>query len=106
MKTGVFTVESIFSFVDNHDVSRIATILEDKQQLPVIYGLLFGMPGVPSIYYGSEWGIEGKNRDVMKRFVLVLKNRNGMNFLMQLPLMRKHTTLTRLYTTVAMRIFL
>ena len=52
----------LLSFVDNHDVSRIATILEDKQQLPVIYGLLFGMPGVPSIYYGSEWGIEGKKQ--------------------------------------------
>ena len=52
----------LYNFVDNHDVSRIATILEDKQQLPVIYGLLFGMPGVPSIYYGSEWGIEGKKQ--------------------------------------------
>ena len=102
----IYRGKHLLSFVDNHDVSRIATILEDKQQLPVIYGLLFGMPGVPSIYYGSEWGIEGKNRDEMKRFVLALKNRNGTNFLMQLPLMRRHTILTRLYTTVAMRIFL
>lgn len=29
------------------------------------------------LYIMEEWGIEGKNRDVMKRFVLVLKNRNG-----------------------------
>ena len=52
----IYRRKHLLSFVDNHDVSRIATILEDKQQLPVIYGLLFGMPGVPSIYYGSEWG--------------------------------------------------
>ena len=55
----IYRGKHLLSFVDNHDVSRIATILEDKQQLPVIYGLLFGMPGVPSIYYGSEWGEEG-----------------------------------------------
>ena len=58
----LYTGRHLLSFLDNHDVSRIATILEDKQQLPVIYGLLFGMPGVPSIYYGSEWGIEGKKQ--------------------------------------------
>ena len=58
----IYRGKHLLSFVDNHDVSRIATILEDKQQLPVIYGLLFGMPGVPSIYYGSEWGIEGKKQ--------------------------------------------
>ena len=46
----IYRGKHLLSFVDNHDVSRIATILEDKQQLPVIYGLLFGMPGVPSIY--------------------------------------------------------
>lgn len=41
--------------MDNHDVTRIATILTDKGCLRPIYGLLFGMPGVPSVYYGSEW---------------------------------------------------
>ena len=47
------------SFVDNHDVSRIASILNNKKHLPLIYALLFGMPGIPCIYYGSEWGAEG-----------------------------------------------
>ena len=53
----------LLSFVDNHDVSRIASLLEDRTNLPVIYGLLFGMPGVPAIYYGSEWGLEGRKQD-------------------------------------------
>lgn len=50
----------LFNFVDNHDVPRIASILTDKRQLPLAYGLLFGMPGIPCIYYGSEWGIYGE----------------------------------------------
>lgn len=49
----------LLCFVDNHDVSRIASILNNKKHLPLIYALLFGMPGIPCIYYGSEWGAEG-----------------------------------------------
>lgn len=48
------------NFVDNHDVTRIASILTDPKHLPLAYGILFGMPGIPCIYYGSEWGEEGK----------------------------------------------
>lgn len=49
----------LMSFVDNHDVTRIASILTKKEHLPLAYGILIGMPGVPCIYYGSEWGEEG-----------------------------------------------
>ena len=49
----------LFSFVDNHDVARIATLLSNQNHLPLIYALLFAMPGIPCIYYGSEWGAEG-----------------------------------------------
>ena len=49
----------LYSFVDNHDVMRIATQLTDEKHLPLINALMFAMPGVPSVYYGSEWGIEG-----------------------------------------------
>ena len=51
------------SFLDNHDVERIASILTDKNHLVPAYGLLFGMPGVPAVYYGSEWGIGGRKAD-------------------------------------------
>lgn len=53
----------LLSFIDNHDVSRIASQLKDTRNLPVAFGLLFSMPGIPCIYYGSEWGIEGKKED-------------------------------------------
>ncbi|MDL2300826.1 cyclomaltodextrinase [Lachnospiraceae bacterium OttesenSCG-928-D06] len=50
----------LLSFVDNHDVSRVASILENENHLFPIYGLMFAMPGIPCIYYGSEWGIKGE----------------------------------------------
>ncbi|MBQ8822146.1 MAG: cyclomaltodextrinase [Lachnospiraceae bacterium] len=46
----------LLAFVDNHDVTRVASILSNEKHLPLIYGLLFGMPGIPCVYYGSEWG--------------------------------------------------
>lgn len=49
----------LLSFLDNHDVTRIASQLTDPAHLPLAYALLFGMPGVPAVYYGSEWGMEG-----------------------------------------------
>ncbi len=50
----------LICFVDNHDVTRIASNLTNKNHLPLCYGILMAMPGIPCIYYGSEWGIEGK----------------------------------------------
>ena len=49
----------LVSFVDNHDVTRAASILTNPQHLPLLYGMMFGMPGIPCLYYGSEWGAEG-----------------------------------------------
>jgi Glycosidases len=49
----------LLSFVDNHDVSRIASILSNEKHLPLIYAMCFGMPGIPCVYYGSEWGAKG-----------------------------------------------
>ena len=49
----------LLSFLDNHDVTRIASMLGEPRHLLPAYGILFGMPGVPALYYGSEWGIQG-----------------------------------------------
>lgn len=46
----------LLSFCDNHDVSRIATILNNENHLKPVYAMVFGMPGIPCVYYGSEWG--------------------------------------------------
>ena len=52
----------LLSFLDNHDVSRIASQLTNPEHLSVAYALMFGMPGVPAVYYGSEWGILGDKK--------------------------------------------
>ncbi len=49
----------LLCFADNHDVTRAASILTNPAHLPLLYGLVFGMPGIPCVYYGSEWGTEG-----------------------------------------------
>lgn len=50
----------LYNFVDNHDVERIYTKLQNKAQFFPVHVLLYTLPGIPSIYYGSEYGIEGK----------------------------------------------
>ena len=59
----LYTGKHLLNFVDNHDVTRVASIMGDKNELKPLYGLLFGMPGVPAVYYGSEWGIEGDKKN-------------------------------------------
>ena len=53
----------LLSFVDNHDVTRVASILSNENHLPLIYALAFGMPGIPCVYYGSEWGAKARKED-------------------------------------------
>ena len=55
--------EHLLSFVDNHDVSRIASILTNEKHLPLAYGMIFGMPGIPCVYYGSEWGAKANKSE-------------------------------------------
>lgn len=56
---GMYRGLPLYNFADNHDVSRVASLLRNPAHLYPLYALLFTMPGVPSIYYGSEWGVGG-----------------------------------------------
>lgn len=58
-KGGIYKDLVLYNFVDNHDVNRIANTAQNALDLPNIYTLLYTMPGIPSIYYGSEWAIKG-----------------------------------------------
>jgi glycosidase len=58
----LYTGAHLLDFLENHDVDRIATKLGGSPVLPALYGLLFGMPGIPCIYYGGEWGVTGEKR--------------------------------------------
>ena len=53
----------LLSFCDNHDVTRVASILQNEAHLPLIYGMCFGMPGIPIVYYGSEWGAKARKEE-------------------------------------------
>lgn len=57
---GLYRGLPLYNFADNHDVDRVASVLNDPAHLYPLSILLFTMPGVPSLYYGSEWGIEGR----------------------------------------------
>ena len=53
----------LLTFVDNHDVTRIASILTNESHIKLAFALAFSVPGIPCIYYGSEWGITGEKKD-------------------------------------------
>ena len=53
----------LLSFVDNHDVNRLASTLCDQRYLPLCYTLMYCMPGIPSVYYGSEYGVMGRHEN-------------------------------------------
>ena len=59
-RDGIYRALDLYSFADNHDVDRIASSLADPAFLYPLHILLMTMPGIPSIYYGSEWGIAGQ----------------------------------------------
>jgi cyclomaltodextrinase len=59
-ENGLLRGAALYNFVDNHDVNRVASQLQDKAHLYPLYCLLFSMPGIPSIYYGSEWGLDAR----------------------------------------------
>lgn len=58
-ENGCYKNYTLYNFVDNHDVNRITTALKNKHTLKNLYTMMFVMPGIPSLYYGSEWKIEG-----------------------------------------------
>lgn len=59
----IYRGKHLLTFADNHDVTRIASILRDPARLPLVWALLMTEPGIPTVYYGSEWGIEGRKED-------------------------------------------
>lgn len=56
---GIYKNLRLYNFADNHDVNRLADTVKNPGFLPTIYTLLYTIPGIPSLYYGSEWGIRG-----------------------------------------------
>ncbi len=73
----------LYNFVDNHDVERIYAKLRNKNNFEPVHVLLYTLPGIPSLYYGSEFGIEGKKEkysDASLRPALNLSNFKNNEF--------------------------
>lgn len=60
---GIYKNLFLYNFVDNHDVNRLASTLLNDLDLQNVYTLMYTMPGVPSIYYGSEYAVKGIKHD-------------------------------------------
>jgi cyclomaltodextrinase / maltogenic alpha-amylase / neopullulanase len=56
---GLYQTAGLYTFADNHDVPRVASLLANQSHLYPLYCLLFTIPGIPAIYYGSEFGTKG-----------------------------------------------
>ena len=79
---GIYKNLCLYNFVDNHDVNRLASILKIPEYIYNVYTLLYTMPGIPSIYYGSEYGIKGvkgQGTDLPLRPELELGQISGAN---------------------------
>ena len=79
---GIYRNLTLYNFADNHDVDRLASKLSDPAHLNNVYTLLYTMPGIPSLYYGSEWAIQGtrtKTSDAALRPHLELKEMEALD---------------------------
>lgn len=69
----------MYNFLDNHDVARLMSVLRNPEHAECCYTMMYGMYGVPSVYYGSEFGIygakgQGADADLPLRPCLYLDN--------------------------------
>ena len=60
---GLYKGMKLYTFADNHDVNRLASQLTDPRALRAVYTLVYLLPGIPSVYYGSEFGIAGRKEE-------------------------------------------
>ncbi|MBI4941906.1 MAG: alpha-amylase family protein [Actinobacteria bacterium] len=51
------------TFVGNHDVTRIASKLDDPRHLPHTVAALMTLAGTPSVYYGDEYALRAVKED-------------------------------------------
>lgn len=57
---GLIKGQGLYNFVDNHDVNRVASSLNNEKNLFPLYMMLYTMKGSIAIYYKSEFGEKGE----------------------------------------------
>ncbi len=88
----MFPGKRLVNFVDNHDVVRAYTALKDKNNILNLYSLLFMMPGMPCIYYGSEYlaeGNKGNNDADLRPYIDDIDKTKGKELIERIALLSK-----------------
>lgn len=76
----IYRGKHLMSFVDNHDVTRIASILTTPAHLPLAYGILFGMREFPVFIMEANGAKKvSRLRTMTMRFVHALRRQNRMH---------------------------
>lgn len=93
---GIYKNIPLYNFADNHDVERVASVIKNKCHLYPLYILLFMMPGIPSVYYGSEWEIQGKKNSGSDNSLRPELDINKMNNTMSSALLKHISNLAHI----------
>jgi alpha-glucosidase len=56
-----------WTMLGSHDTARIRTVVGDRARTEVALALLMTMPGVPMVFAGDEFGLEGVNGEDARR---------------------------------------
>lgn len=55
--------DRLVTFIDNHDTDRWGQTMKGNTELmKAAYGIIYTIPGIPQVYYGSEQGFDGQCR--------------------------------------------
>lgn len=60
---GIYKGINLYNFCRQPRCQRLASTLVDQRYLPLCYTLMYAMPGIPSVYYGSEYGVQGRHEN-------------------------------------------
>jgi glycosidase len=60
---GIYRDYNLYLFNENHDVSRLASVLKDYNHIYALHLMHYTFPGIPSLYYGEEFGMKALKRN-------------------------------------------
>lgn len=50
---------SCWNFLSNHDIARFSSLVKDEKEVILAFNLMSFLPGIPVIYYGEEFNLQG-----------------------------------------------
>lgn len=62
-ESGIYNYFKPVLFNENHDVTRLASQLNNQQHLYPLHLFHYTLPGIPSVYYGEEYALESYKKE-------------------------------------------